>query len=272
MKVVIAGSREIRNFLEVEAAISNSGFEITEVISGGARGVDSLGEEIASKYNFKMTRFEPDWDTHGKMAGFMRNRDMAEYADAVIAIWDGKSKGTADMISIAIMQDIPYYIHYVGGNEVIVKPELPLHLPQKIDSFSGEFRWLSNFWPCKIISDGIEFPSVEHAYVAAKKQCPDFARKISKLPLAGNAKTEGRGITLRPDWDEVKYELMYKFLRQKFVANSPLGQLLDGTLGAELIEGNNWKDTYWGVCHGKGQNNLGKLLMQIREENRRFSI
>lgn len=102
MKVIIAGSRSLAGHPHlVGRAVQESGFaDITEVVSGTARGIDQLGEEWAKLNGKKVTRFPADWKRLGKQAGFARNRQMAEYADALIAIWDGYSHGTKHMIQV----------------------------------------------------------------------------------------------------------------------------------------------------------------------------
>jgi hypothetical protein len=110
MKTIIAGSRSITDFAVVDQTIKNSGYEITEVISGTAKGVDTLGEEWASLNNIPITRFPADWKTYGKSAGYIRNEEMAKYADALIAIWDGKSKGTRHMVNLANKYKLRLYI------------------------------------------------------------------------------------------------------------------------------------------------------------------
>jgi hypothetical protein len=101
MKVIVAGSRGITSFKEVSYAIEKSGFEITEIVSGTARGVDRLGEGWASLNEVPIKRFPAQWDKYGRGAGFKRNTEMAEYADALVAVWDGRSNGTKQMISEA---------------------------------------------------------------------------------------------------------------------------------------------------------------------------
>ncbi|MFM7858006.1 MAG: SLOG family protein, partial [Flammeovirgaceae bacterium] len=91
MKTIVAGSRGIADYEVVLAAIRQSGFEVTEVVSGTARGVDKLGERYAIENVIPITRFVPDWDKHGKRAGYLRNTEMGDYADALIAVWDGES-------------------------------------------------------------------------------------------------------------------------------------------------------------------------------------
>lgn len=137
-----------------------------------------------------------------------------------------------------------------------------------IDRFTGTFRFLSNFWPAPVIFDGIEYPTVEHAYQAAKTERIDQRVRIEHAQTPGQAKRLGRKVDLRPDWEEIKEAVMLTLLRQKFLKGTRLAQWLDETADHELVEGNTWGDVYWGVCDGVGQNKLGKMLMQIREENR----
>lgn len=112
MKVIIAGSRSITDYQIVFDAVLFSKFDISEIISGGARGVDRLGEEFAEEHCYDVTRFIPDWDRLGKKAGFVRNSEMGDYADALIAIWDGKSKGTKHMIDYMEKLNKKVFIYY----------------------------------------------------------------------------------------------------------------------------------------------------------------
>lgn len=137
-----------------------------------------------------------------------------------------------------------------------------------ICTFSGPYgRFLSNFYPCTITFDGDTYPSVEHAYQASKTFSRAERGPIRRAKLASTAKRLGKEVTLRPDWEQVRIGIMEAFLRQKF-ADPRLARLLAGTEDHELIEGNEWGDTFWGVCKGVGENHLGKLLMKIREEIR----
>jgi len=110
MKVIIAGSRNITDYSYIENVIKESQFEITEIVSGTARGVDSLGENYAVINDIPLKKFPAQWDLYGKSAGYRRNADMAKYADALIAIWDGKSKGTTHMINEAKKKGLKLYI------------------------------------------------------------------------------------------------------------------------------------------------------------------
>jgi len=101
VKTIIAGSRDITDFAVIEQAAYESGFHITEVVSGTARGVDKLGEGWASMNEVPIKRFPAQWELYGRGAGIKRNAAMAEYADALIAVWDGSSRGTKHMIDYA---------------------------------------------------------------------------------------------------------------------------------------------------------------------------
>ena len=140
-----------------------------------------------------------------------------------------------------------------------------------IQSFDGEHRFLSNFWPCKVVYEGIEFKSVEHAYVAAKTEWVVLRMFISMVESAGKVKRIGQKIELRKDWEIVKVPLMTNFTEQKY-EDPELDAMLSATAPFDLIEGNTWNDTFWGECPiGNGKNNLGKILMARRDDiTRRF--
>ena len=147
-----------------------------------------------------------------------------------------------------------------------------------IDSFEGRYAFLSNFYPCKIEYQGIKYPSVEHYYVAMKVNNQqlidgkyytpaDYREMVSRIPTAGQVKRLGRKATLRKDWDIVKFKVMNFAVREKF-KDTDLANLLLMTGNEELIEGNYWNDVIWGICNGKGENHLGKILMAVRDELR----
>jgi ribA/ribD-fused uncharacterized protein len=144
---------------------------------------------------------------------------------------------------------------------------------QTIDHFKGAYAFLSNFYPTMIYEKGLRFRTVEHAYVASKTLDRDFQEKISNLDakFAGHAKSLGRECKLKNGWDEIKVSTMMRLLRKKFEQRTLKQKLLD-TKEALLVEGNYWHDNFWGDCFCQkcqkveGQNILGKLLMQLREE------
>jgi len=152
-----------------------------------------------------------------------------------------------------------------------------------IDKFEGRFRFLSNFYPCKIEHKGIKYPSVEHFYVAMKVTemqlidgiyytAADFREMISRISNPGDVKKIGSRVKIRRDWDDKKLEFMNWAVREKF-KDETLAEMLISTGDQEIIEGNWWHDNFFGSCScvkcgNKGQNNLGKLLMRVRDDIR----
>ena len=117
MKVIIAGSRSIMDYktleLAIEASAIHNNFGITEVVSGGASGIDSLGELWAMDNGVEVRRFPAYWNLYGKSAGIRRNIQMGDYADALIAVWDGQSRGTKQMIDYARKKDLIVFVYEV---------------------------------------------------------------------------------------------------------------------------------------------------------------
>jgi ribA/ribD-fused uncharacterized protein len=136
-----------------------------------------------------------------------------------------------------------------------------------IDSFTGQYRFLSNFADSPVKCYNRIVPTVEHAYQAYKADNPRDCDLICGARSPGVAKKLGRQISIRSDWDSVKDNMMLLLLREKF-ENIELGLKLLDTEDALLIEGNAWGDRYWGKCNGTGLNKLGILLMQVRSEMR----
>lgn len=138
-----------------------------------------------------------------------------------------------------------------------------------IYGFNGEYRWLSNFWPCRVKNRaGVVFSTVEAAYQWAKSSDPGQADRFAAM-TAKDAKAAGRSLRLRPDWEFVKDDIMLALLRQKFGPENPdLRHKLVFTHHLHLEETNTWNDKYWGVCGGVGKNRLGELLMKVRYELR----
>lgn len=134
-----------------------------------------------------------------------------------------------------------------------------------ITEFKGAYGFLSNFAVAPVVYEGMLFPTVEHAYQAAKTLDWNSREEIRKAYSAGKAKQMGKRVQLRDDWKDVRLHIMEILLRQKFNVEPYRGLLL-ATGNTELIEGNWWNDTFWGVCRGKGENHLGKLIMEIRSQ------
>jgi ribA/ribD-fused uncharacterized protein len=133
-----------------------------------------------------------------------------------------------------------------------------------IGEFQGRYRFLSNFYPAEVELDNIIYPTVEHAYQAAKTLSQISRAQIRLAGTPGQAKRMGRVVKLRPNWEGIKLAIMDRLVCQKF-SKEPLRSMLIATGDARLIEGNRWGDTFWGVCRGIGQNNLGLIIMNIRE-------
>ncbi|MCD7809542.1 MAG: NADAR family protein [Erysipelotrichaceae bacterium] len=134
----------------------------------------------------------------------------------------------------------------------------------EINRFRDEYDFLSNFYRVDIEYEGIIYPTVEHAFQALKTLDNDERLKISLLDTPTEAKRAGRKVTLRSDWEDVKLDIMKELIMIKF--HDPiLKEKLLNTKDAILIEGNTWNDYYWGECKGKGQNHLGKILMEVRD-------
>jgi hypothetical protein len=138
-----------------------------------------------------------------------------------------------------------------------------------IKSFNGDYRFLSNFVECKVVLDGEEYNSVEHAYVVAKTVDIGIRKEIQSLPYAGQVKRFGKKIELRKGWDNLKYSIMFDLVEQKF-NQEPYKSLLLET-SCDIFEGNMWGDIYWGVVWNEddsysGENNLGEIIMFIRSD------
>lgn len=135
-----------------------------------------------------------------------------------------------------------------------------------IDSFSGEYDFLSNFYEAPICYDGISYPTNEHAFQAAKTL--DFVKRleISDLRTPGQAKKQGRLVSLRSNWEYIKIHIMKEICWIKFLSHTDLRIKLLKTANDYLIEGNTWGDKFWGVCDREGENHLGLILMELRNK------
>jgi len=163
------------------------------------------------------------------------------------------------------MEKLGNVVIVVGSTEIKLKPQYNIMKKRKIiKEFQGKYRFLSNFWPCKVEYQGVIYPSVEHGFQACKTLSIRKRKIIAQLSTPQAAKRIGKKLKLRKDWETVKEVIMYHFLKQKF-RDSELKSRLLATGDAILIEGNWRGDTYWGICKGKGKNRLGKLLMRLRD-------
>lgn len=117
MKTIIAGCRDFSDYKLLKEKVDwyRKDHEITEIVSGTASGADQMGEDYAINHDIPIKEFPADWDKHGKAAGPIRNRQMAEYADCLIAVWDGESRGTKNMIDEMNKLKKPVFMIWIGG-------------------------------------------------------------------------------------------------------------------------------------------------------------
>ena len=148
--------------------------------------------------------------------------------------------------------------------------DIAVHDSENVKGFFGEYRWLSNFYPCKTEFDGRLYKCSEAAYMAAKLEHPEDRVRFEQYD-GRTAKLEGRKVKLRPKWEYIKLGVMSQVLRSKFELNDNLLKKLLETGDKYLEETNWWKDTFWGVDYKLGgKNMLGQLLMDIRHYLRRY--
>ena len=122
MKTIIAGSRSLNKIEHVIEAVRLSNFNITEVISGEAVGIDSQGKNWAFIHDIPVKSFPAEWDVYGKRAGYIRNDEMAKYGEALILVWDGISKGSKHMLDLAKKYNLEICVLIIkkdGSNECI---------------------------------------------------------------------------------------------------------------------------------------------------------
>ena len=136
---------------------------------------------------------------------------------------------------------------------------------EAIKHFNGKYAFLSNFYNCPVVINNIQFQNSEAAFQAMKCITQSDRYCFANLP-PNKAKQLGRHVTLRPDWNDIRIDIMKQVVLDKFTRNTDLGTKLLETGDAELIEGNNWHDTFWGVddTTNIGENHLGKILMEVR--------
>ncbi len=140
-----------------------------------------------------------------------------------------------------------------------------------IDKFEGKYFFLSNFYRSEVEYEGIMYPTVEHAFQAAKTMNTTKRMEIAMLLTPGQAKRAGRMVELRKDWEQVKDQVMYNCVKAKF-SDPQLAEMLLATGDEMLVEGTTWHDNYWGNCtcsrcqNLTGRNQLGITLMKVREE------
>lgn len=142
-----------------------------------------------------------------------------------------------------------------------------VHDENNIKGMFGEFRYMSNFEVCDIYFDGDLYGSTEAAYMAGKTLDPAVRAQFQKSSgiTPSEARKLGQLIGLRPDWNVVRYDTMAAVVFDKFYRHKHLRDLLLSTGSKYIEETNHWGDKFWGVCDGKGENNLGRIIMNVRE-------
>lgn len=134
-----------------------------------------------------------------------------------------------------------------------------------INKFRGQYCFLSNFYNAPVTWGGITYSNNEAAFQSAKTTNSSIRSSFATLnPVI--AKRKGRSLLIRPDWEEIKFDVMYEICLAKFSQNKDLKAKLIATGDEYLEEGNTWGDKIWGTVDGDGQNMLGKILMRVREE------
>jgi len=259
MNIIIAGGRD---FLDLDKAkseffkyVEERGLKISDVtiVSGKARGADTCGANIALEYKINLIQKPADWDTWGKSAGYRRNTEMADISHGLLAFWDGKSKGTKHMIDIATKANLIVEVVMYG---------------QDILTFTTpETRWLSNMAYVDIYHKGIFYPSTENFYQAMKYSEVGKRVYIASLTPSEAKRYSRENIMTSPVFEERKMDIMLYAQRKKY-SQEPFKSKLLSTANAHLEEGNWWNDTFWGVDvkTREGENNLGKLIMKVRNE------
>lgn len=258
--LLISGGRDFDDvdFMVEKLEIIREYHNVTKVISGGAKGVDTIGEMWAEELGLELSVYEPDWDKHGKAAGVIRNQEMLDDGkpDGVICFPGGK--GTADMARRATKLAEKDLISFWLIEKVLFRKEDPVHF------------FLSNFALDLDFVDpetGEWWMTSEHYYQACKTPVESERGEIQGQPGPYEAKKRGQSVNMFRDWDERKIDAMRKTLKLKFYPGSKAAELLLDTGWDYLVEYAPWGDIFWGVDRNlHGENWLGKLLMERRNE------
>lgn len=133
-----------------------------------------------------------------------------------------------------------------------------------IDRFTGKYEFLSNFYYSPMVLDFIAYPTAEHAFQAEKTDDRAWKYRIADCTTPQKAKSLGRRVPLREGWDDLRISAMRRVVHAKFDQNPALAAGLVSTGELLLVEGNTWNDRFWGVSRGRGRNELGKILMEVR--------
>ena len=271
--IIVAGGRSFQDYEGMKTTLNGlidrkDENDIT-IVCGMAKGADLLGKKYAEENGMSVAEFPADWNKHGKSAGYIRNKEMLDFAKEVngmlVAFWDGYSKGTKQMIDLASKEGLSHkVIMYENEDE------------GPITSFSGKYEFLRNFYNYPFKYDAIMYTTVEAAFQAQKSSDTKEQHIISKM-RPYDAKKYGASMNIDiAYWDSIKVNTMKEILYRKFEtydkeSGDNLLKALRNTGERELIEGNFWHDNIWGNCMCpkckdiEGQNLLGTLLMEVRK-------
>lgn len=188
-----------------------------------------------------------------------RNIFMVDNCTILLAYWDGTPGGTGNCVK---------YARKVNRNMTNLFEKAKV---AKIANFHGNYSFLSNFYDAPVKFDEVRYKTSEHAYQTQKTPIESERLKIMQAATPADTKKLGRAVHMRKDWENVKFGIMYQIVLAKFQQNEDIRKQLLATGNTELIEGNFWHDTFFGVCtcsqhRGEGRNALGNILMQVREE------
>lgn len=235
--------------------------KIKSIVSGDAKGVEALAESYATRNNIPINVLYHS--TTEKGARLILNNEIVKSSDALLVFWDSENKSIISAINMAIALRKHVKVIYTdfAKKDILLKKDF---------GFQGNQRWLSNMFPCEIDVGKWKFMSVEAAYQASKYNHSDrIVKNFQNLPAIISKKynqyLKAGQVPIQKNFEDNKLKIMNFLLRKKF-ENPYLREKLVLTKGRDLVEENNWHDTFWGVCHGEGQNNLGKILMRIRDE------
>lgn len=260
MRVLVCGGRDFQDddaidFMAYHLCKFHEAIPFSVLIHGAARGADSIAGWWADEMGIPTEEYpisKQDWNTHGKRAGYLRNKQMYDEGrpDLVMAFPGGN--GTQNMVDIATR----------GKTEVWQSRRIYFRKEDR------QYGFLSNFALIEFVDpDGLIWPTSEHYFQAHKSPFEEERGHVQMAPSPNEAKRRGRNdIQLVANWDEIKEDVMRDALRYKFSLDSEAGERLLDTGDDYLIEYAPWGDTYWGVDKSyHGRNRLGILLMERRE-------
>lgn len=258
--LLISGGRDFDDvdFMVEKLGRIHDAYTVTKVITGGAKGVDEIGGLWADELDIELEEYKPDWDTHGKKAGMLRNGDMLDSAkpDGVICFPGGR--GTDDMFRRAAKEAKKRCLDVWRIEKVLFRKEDPVHF--FLSNFATDFDFVDP-------ETGEWWMTSEHYYQACKTPVESERGEVQAAVSPFEAKKIGQNVNIFRDWDTRKIEAMRQAMRLKFCTGCKATEMLLDTGWDYLVEYAPWGDIFWGVDRNlQGENWLGKLLMERRDE------